>query len=36
MKKCKECKLTPMMALNEVSGIYYRKVHDKEQRINKK
>ena len=35
MKKCKECKPTPMMALNEVSCIYYRKVHDKEQRINK-
>ena len=35
MKKCKECTPTPMMALNEVSCIYYQKVHAKEPRINK-
>ena len=35
MKKSKECTPTPMMALNEVSCIYYQKVHAKEPRINK-
>ncbi len=35
MKKSKECTPTPMMALNEVSSIYFQHVHAKEQRINK-